>query len=625
MYSIWTKGDNSTFRHRFCWGLGFFLKINHVRRHFWLLRAHTIPRTTMDASKKTPYAGLAQLKEFHYQLGDRRPTFLRYLLHTYPNIVSHVPLLPSKLRPSSLFGFVCNPQTQKRIVREPSSYYLRRLRNLIRDGPQPLVLIPVVVVNRLNCKQRNASRHMTYVLYNRLTGEAERLDIRKYHLNGFSLKLWIKHLSETLLPKYIGGNARLAPEIDVPLKFLKAVSANSAVAAYPAFLLAYMRERCKHPEATSAQVVASVAGYRKTVIRQVTEGYVRFCSDGATSSDGYSSDSRCGADKVLNPETLRCVKPSNKTIVNTLLSKPVRECRPGMLFNALVNRCMLPGRMVDVNVLLDEVLTGEYKEDRELVHIASSPAIIIGAMNFVLSKYNNAVYLYRNDKPLKHLRKRHTAIYWAYNEKASLPMGSSSSSSSGSSANAAPVFDLRLPGKFWELWEAPMQDPTIQFIISFLSLKSIGGGAHANVLIYDKATNEMERFDGLGRDIADAYHIQEFDTRFEQLLHEQTQLFAEPVKYLTPMDFCPRMPVFQSKELDELPGKDVRGNCAVWRLWYVNVRLANPHLDRKSLVALASKKLEQTGQLYKFIKMYHNYIIASMQQVQQQRHTIAKK
>lgn len=82
--------------------------------------------------------------------------------------------------------------------------------------------------------------------------------------------------------------------------------------------------------------------------------------------------------------------------------------------------------------------------------------------------------------------------------------------------------------------------------------------------------------------------------------------------YFQPDDYCPLIPIFQSKELDEIPGRDVRGNCAVWRLWYVNVRLANPYLERKELIELAVAKLKNMGNLYKFIKSYQKYIAGSM-------------
>jgi hypothetical protein len=171
-------------------------------------------------------------------------------------------------------------------------------------------------------------------------------------------------------------------------------------------------------------------------------------------------------------------------------------------------------------------------------------------------------------------------------------------------------FKLHVPTSYWKLWEHPMTTPRIRFIISYITLVSNLGGIHANVYIYDKTTNELERFDGLGRSISATYHIESFDQHMRPLFDQQVgSLFKKPVKYLTPLDYCPNYRIFQTKETDDIPGKDRKGNCAVWRAWYIHLRFSNPHLKRKELVLLAAKKLQTIGSPYKFIKAYHAFVM----------------
>jgi hypothetical protein len=233
--------------------------------------------------------------------------------------------------------------------------------------------------------------------------------------------------------------------------------------------------------------------------------------------------------------------------------------------------------------MLNEALSSDHDINKSIVHFDSGINIILTTMQFVMSKHPHAYWLYPRDIPVHKLRIKDTRIIWKASTKT-----------------------IQFPKKYWENWETVMNDPSIRFIVIAVRLISEEDGRHANVLIYDKNTKELERFDGLGKDIAETYHIDDFDNQIEKKFVETDR----SIKYFRPVDYCPaKIPVFQSKELDEIPGVDLRGNCAVWRLWYIDVRLSNPHLSRKQLVDLASRKLrEDAGSLHKFIKMYQKYI-----------------
>jgi hypothetical protein len=171
-----------------------------------------------------------------------------------------------------------------------------------------------------------------------------------------------------------------------------------------------------------------------------------------------------------------------------------------------------------------------------------------------------------------------------------------------------------VPPTFWGLWKEAMLNPNIKIIIAFVLISSYNKGQesvyHANALIYDKVTNELERFDGLADSASLSFNLKKFDKVIvEEFNNQVPEIFQKPVKYFTPANYCPKFPVFQRLEYLEIPGMDTSGNCAVWRFWYINVKLANPHLKRKELVLLAMKKLKNVGNIYKFVKGYQAYLL----------------
>jgi hypothetical protein len=51
------------------------------------------------------------------------------------------------------------------------------------------------------------------------------------------------------------------------------------------------------------------------------------------------------------------------------------------------------------------------------------------------------------------------------------------------------------------------------------------------------------------------------------------------------------------------------GNCAVWAMWYMDLRLANPLIPQDILIKKAWKELMKEGAFKLFINGYHNYLL----------------
>jgi len=529
------------------------------------------------------------LEEFQYIYGDPRPYLFRYL-EQMPNVETTTALTPTKtsgdvgFSHSEVFQFICDKG--KRVLAPPAK--IETVGQQLENGSEPILLIPILLKNRVRCRSSNTASHLNIFLYNRLTQELERIDIKKYHLDGFNLKLLLKKVLTVFIPDYL-PEASFVPELDVPLPFIRKHRFESAADAFPLWLMAYLTIRCRKPDYTSKKAQASVGRLSTKTVKGIWDKYIHY-------RNGLKHN--CENGKIENPMTKRCLLPLSPVISTLVKEKPPKGCKEGLEYNNLLRKCVKKGTLADVNVLLDEAMTVNLEKEKGFVHLDRDPIMSLGIMNFILRKFPYARFICPADKGKK-IQKSDFKIRWKYDHELQ-------------------QFVLTIPKLFWTLWEEGIQDPNSRFLIAFIGLvsKQVPPGFHANVLIFDKANNELERFDGLGRDIHENYGIDLFD---KKIVAEFDQRMPRPIKYFTPLDYCPRMAVFQSKEIDEIPGKDLRGNCAVWRMWYVHLRMANPHLPRKDLVKMAHNKLMQTGSLYKFIKSYQTYLVQSYKKMRREK------
>jgi len=424
---------------------------------------------------------------------------------------------------------------------------------------------------------------MNIVLYNKITNEIERIDIKKYHLSGFALKLFVKKLTQEFMEEYF-KNVNYIPEIEIPASMLKTLNEMPSK-VYPSFLLTYLRVRCENPSFTSDQVLTKIRKYSIETLQVNWEEYVSFRRN-------IIPTRVCQEGLLQNFENGKCLKPLSRTLQFYLVDKPVKKCPEGKVYNPIVSRCTKKEQLVEANIMLQEAFSQEYDNRTVLPNLDSDVSITHGVMRFILQKYPYARFIFPKNKAVKNVKKSDYVIAWKYYE-------------------SKDTYELSMPTDIWKLWEAELFDPSVRFIISFVHLRSKGDGMHANVLIYDKTNNELERFDGLGQELSQAYKIKQFDKLIVEQFNAQTYLFPKPVKYFTPLDYCPTRRILQAKEIDDIPGLDLRGNCATWRIWYINTRIANPHLNRKYLVEYAARKIEETGSLYKFIKSYQKFLLKS--------------
>lgn len=138
----------------------------------------------------------------------------------------------------------------------------------------------------------------------------------------------------------------------------------------------------------------------------------------------------------------------------------------------------------------------------------------------------------------------------------------------------------------------------------------LGLFSHANYLIIDIELMEVERFEPHGSHppIGLNYEPELLDMFISSYLDESGLNF----KYFRPKDYLPKIG-FQTIEINELKSDyigDPNGFCALWCIWWVDMRLSNPNIPRAKLVKQLNKELINNKISYKkLIRDYSQYII----------------
>jgi ankyrin repeat protein len=132
---------------------------------------------------------------------------------------------------------------------------------------------------------------------------------------------------------------------------------------------------------------------------------------------------------------------------------------------------------------------------------------------------------------------------------------------------------------------------------------------HANILIFDFLTMEVERFEPHGAE--SPYGFDYNPKLLDNTLKNKIDIENLGFKYIIPNDYLQKIG-FQIKEIYELKSDyigDPNGFCVAWCIWWADIRLTNPSIDRVKLVKLLSKQIVNDEYSYKkLIRNYSNVI-----------------
>lgn len=145
--------------------------------------------------------------------------------------------------------------------------------------------------------------------------------------------------------------------------------------------------------------------------------------------------------------------------------------------------------------------------------------------------------------------------------------------------------------------------------------------AHANVLIYDKKTNTIERFEPNGCTVNFDiwFEVKEFDKIFSKIAKNQFDS-----EYVSPDICCPFIGPQAIQESEKLMNiTDPGGFCAAWTLWIIEMRMKNPNKSLKDLQLLAIKKMRRDPKpMTDFIRSFSQFVVKKRKEV---LNTLSKK
>jgi ankyrin repeat protein len=156
----------------------------------------------------------------------------------------------------------------------------------------------------------------------------------------------------------------------------------------------------------------------------------------------------------------------------------------------------------------------------------------------------------------------------------------------------------------------------IRFIYFKLTLISSGTGTHANIIIFDKKTGILERFEPYG--IIPYLSPNKLDKLLEKKLGSFLSKYLDKhnkkLIYLSPKDVYDNIG-FQiiSNDGNSAMKKlgDPAGYCLAWTYWYLEMRLKNPNIHPKKLISQTIDKIKGNGRKeyrdHVFIDFIRNY------------------
>ena len=134
--------------------------------------------------------------------------------------------------------------------------------------------------------------------------------------------------------------------------------------------------------------------------------------------------------------------------------------------------------------------------------------------------------------------------------------------------------------------------------------------SHAGYLIYYRQLNEVERFEPHGS--ASPTGLYYNPDLLDEILANRFHSIDDTIKYIKPKIFLPKIG-FQILDVNEYKKKrigDPTGFCALWCIWYVDMRLTYADINRSRLVNILIKIIKEKNISFKnLIRNYGQHII----------------
>lgn len=317
---------------------------------------------------------------------------------------------------------------------------------------------------------------------------------------------------------------------------------------------------------------------------------------------------KCPNGKVLNPKTGRCIKEKSKQI------KTNKQCLDGKVLNPKTGRCIkekskqtktnIKKKKDEINLLVDKFIS--HDDVKESLLELSQRTNFAFLFSLIQQKYETTCIMDIQNfiDPIRLASSPEINYKQIFEIKVLLKR----------EENEMHIDKIDIPPNFKQLVDKCKKNKTHFLIIPYANLDTMGH--HQNVLIYDLQADIIEHFEPHGslESLGDNYvtYLNTYNTSFLTKIFRYV-LQNNNVKYYPPSTICP-IPGPQAREniyeAFDIEPTDPFGFCVIWSMWYVDLRLANPHVDRTNLIQQAMQTMINNDISFKkFIRTYANNLV----------------
>jgi ankyrin repeat protein len=244
----------------------------------------------------------------------------------------------------------------------------------------------------------------------------------------------------------------------------------------------------------------------------------------------------------------KCIKILEKTIIKNKISSPILNkgyCIEIKIDNT--NFVTYTGKIIDV-------LIGIIYLKKKYNNICTSLNTNLKINDNLLDYYEN-IGIYRNIK----YDFINFEILWIYQK-------------------------IFIPNELSNIINKFKKNKKLQYLIIPIGIELSKGG-HANILLYDKKTNELERFEPYGKDFPINFNY--IPNLLDKHIFDYFSTFFDDLIYLPPSKYQDKVgpQLLDTNELQKYKNiGDPNGYCAAWSLWYVDMRLQYHNVSRNEII-----------------------------------------
>lgn len=163
---------------------------------------------------------------------------------------------------------------------------------------------------------------------------------------------------------------------------------------------------------------------------------------------------------------------------------------------------------------------------------------------------------------------------------------------------------LFLSDGFEENYQKCIDNNNIRFIIVPLGIE-VDGKNHANYLILDKNTYQLERFEPYGSKSPTDFNYNQ--KLLDNIISFKFSSINPNIEYISPEKYLPTISLQYFDVYEENTKKiaDPMGFCALWSIWFTDMRIKYPDIPRNKLIKKIIKIIKLGG--YSFKNIIRNY------------------